>query len=57
MEPIILACLRRGKNKSRNNTQDTMVIAAVVVTSVMVMVFMDKIFVPFVLRPILQLGL
>ena len=57
MEPIILAGLRRGKTKGRNNNQDTMVIAAVVVTSVVVMVFMDKIVVPFVLRPILQLGL
>ena len=57
MEPIILACLRRGQKKGRNHNQDTMVIAAVVVTSVAVMVFMDKIFVPLVLRPILQLGL
>ena len=57
MEPIVLACLRRGKTKGRNKNQDTMVIAAVVVTYVVVMVFMDKIVVPFILRPILQLGL
>ena len=57
MEPIILACLRSGKTKGRNKNQDTMVITAVVVTSVVVMIFMDKIVVPFVLRPILQLGL